>query len=305
MSTEQETVIETTDAAPPETVEVPVEEQNNEPPAQDNEEKKEFNPKTDKVEFTTPEQQERFNEVFRQMKKSDTRNQMLTDFLAEQQKQLDELRGFTKEIKTEKEQATREHAGSVLMGKLNAAREAGDDRAYDLALKDLIAFESTSHASKIFDQKVNEIYQKESVKEQDQASFVVKAMEERDETGDYRRPWLQENNENFGKALYEISRIAKKYEKDPDILGKTLSELDQVMGGAMTKKPEPPIQTRAPNPMQGSNLTNQKPKGTIKMTRAEQDILSKLQKHSGKKIDLKKYATRRDAMYDSMNKGGR
>ena len=78
------------------------------------------------------------------------------------------------------------------------------------------------------------------------------------------------------------------------------------MGSAMTKteppKTEPP-QVRAPNPMQGSNLTNQKPRATIKMTKTEHEILRKLEKHSGRKIDLKSYAARRDSL--SNQKGGR
>src|SRR3990167_4544304 len=62
---------------------------------------------TDKkfVEFDTPEQQEKFNDIYKQMKMSDQRNQMLTEFLMEQQKQLEEVKGrFSQTDESEAEQ---------------------------------------------------------------------------------------------------------------------------------------------------------------------------------------------------------
>lgn len=304
MSAEQleaeEPQVEVTDTPEPQEVEVPVDdgpvEQDNQKP----EEQKSFDPKKDKVEFSTPEQQERFNEVFRMMKKSDQRNQMLTDFLEEQQRQLDELRGFTSEIKKEKIQTAQADAEQTLMTRIRQARDEGNDEAYDKAFAELTEFRT----SKLFDEKVNEFRKQETVQADNDAKFVLKAMEETDETGNFLRPWLQENHEQFDKAIYQIRKIANKYAGDPQILEKTLKELDQVM----SQKKDPPkeqVQSRAPNPMQGTNLTNQKPKGTIKMSRAEAEILKKLERHSGKKIDLKKYEARRTAMYEGQNRGGR
>lgn len=308
MSTEQiqeEPEIEVTDAPEATEVEIPVDEP--EVPKVE-EPQKTFDPKKDKVEFDKPEQQERFNEVFRMMKKSDQRNEMLTEFLEEQQRQLDELRGFTKEIKTERFQADQAEAEQAIMAKIRQARDSADDEAYDKAFAELVSFRSGKEAQKIFDEKVKELSKTEAAQNDNDAKFVLKAMEEKDESGEFLRPWLQENHENFPTALYQIKKIANKYAGDPQILEKTLKELDQVMGSPM-KKTEPPKeptpQARAPNPMQGSNLTNHKPKGTIKMSRKEAEILSKLERHSGKKIDLKKYEARRTAMYDGQNRGGR
>lgn len=303
--------IEVTDAAAPETVEVSLEEPGQEPeqPEAQQEPAKPFNPKTDKVEFDKPEQQERFNEVYRQLKKSDQRNAMLTDFLQNAVKELEEVRGFTNELKTEKATQQEQEAENVLVQKLRNAHEEGDNETFVKTLKELQTFGVRREAEKIFDQKVNELTNQERQTEQKQAEFVAQAMKERAPDGSFIRPWLQEEDPRFGQTLYQIQRIAKKYENDPDILVKTLKDLDQVMGGQM-KEEEPPKttqnpQSRAPNPMQGSNLTNHKPKGTIKMTRAEADILKKLERHSGKKIDLKKYEARRTAMYDGQSKGGR
>jgi hypothetical protein len=302
----QEQEIEVTDAPDTGDIEVPVDQAQETPEPLP--EKKPFNPKTDKVEFDKPEQQARFNEVYRQRLKADQRNEMLTEFLEEQQLQLDELRNGFSEIKTEKVQSAQAEAEKTIMSRIRAAREAGDDDAYDTAFAELVSFRSSKEASKLFDEKVNEIRKQETAQAGNDAKFIAKAMEETDENGNYLRPWLQETNEQFPIALYQIKKIAGKYEGDPEILSKTLKELDQVMGSQMKKTEppkEPPAQTRTPNPMQGSNLTNHKPKGTIKMTRAEADILKKLERHSGKKIDLKKYEARRTAMYDSQNRGGR
>lgn len=259
------------------------------------EEKKSFDPKSDKVDFTTPEQQQKFDYVFKNMKMADNRNAMLTNFLSEQQKQLDELRTFKEQLVTEKTQDNQVQASRVLMDKLNAAREVGDDVAYDLALKDLIKFETQSEASKLFDEKVNEIYKKESQADTKQAEYVANLMSEKSDTGDFKRPWLQEKHPDFNNAIQQLAVIAYKYQGDPLVLEKSLTELDQVMNGNPMKKEEEPKQTRAPNPMQGSNLTNRKPGSTIKMTKVELDILQKLEKGSGRKIDLKSYAARRDA----------
>jgi hypothetical protein len=302
--------IEVTDAPVSEEVDVPIGSSNEPSEVEDNIEdpaEKTFNPKTDKVDFDKPEQQARFNEIYRQLQKSDQRNLMLTDFLAEQQRQLDEVRTGFSQIKTEKVQTEQAEAEKILMQRIQTAREAADDTAYDNALSELITFRSTQEASKLFDAKVNEFRKQETVQAENYALQVKSAMEEKDESGNYLRPWLQEEHEQNAVAIYHIKKISSKFnENDPNIVSKTLKELDQVMSAQMKKTEppkDPPAQNRTPNPMQGTNLTNQKPKGTIKMTRVEADIFKKLERHSGKKIDLKKYEARRSAMTDA--KGGR
>lgn len=286
--------LEVTDAPEPAEVEIPIDD---DPPETEDKtsepDKKTFNPKKDKVEFSTPEQEARFNEIFRQLKKSDQRNEMLTDFLQEQGKLIDDIR-------QERSQVAQADAEKVILERIKIAREQENFDEYDKAFRELTKYES----SKLFEEKVNEFRKSETVQADNDARFVAKAMEETDENGNYIRPWLQEQNDQFPVALYQIKKIAGKYQGDPQILEKTLKELDEVMSAPMKKDPPKP-QVRAPNPMQGSNLTNHNPKGKIKMSRVEADILSKLERHSGKKIDLKKYDARRTAMYEGKSKGGR
>jgi hypothetical protein len=280
-----------TDQPEPEIIELPADEPTEAEQQPEVTEKKGFDPKTDKVDFDKPEQQEKFDYIYKQLKKSDTRNAMLTDFLEKQQSKLDELSSrFTQTDEVEAER--------VLMTKIRDARDAGDNDAYDQAMTELVDYRSDRKFEKKFEEKVNALNQKEQSDLRNQEQFVVKAMEETDDTGNYLRPWLQESNAQFPVALYEIRRIAAKYEGDPEILSKTLKEVDQVMSNKKTATPEPQKQTRVPNPMQGSNLTNQSPKGKIQMTRRELDIATKLG------VDPKKYAARRDAEAQR-NKGAR
>lgn len=259
----------------PETVEISVDEEQETQPEQ-----KKFDPKKDRVDFDKPEQQEKFDYVYKQLKMSDNRNAMLTDFLEKQQEQLDKLTSRFSE--TDYAEAER-----TLVEKIRVARENDDFETYDKTILELAEFRNDRKFEKKFQEKVNAITAKERESEVAQAKYVASLMEETDESGQYKRPWLQENHPEFQAALGQLAGIAYKYQKDPDVLQKSMKELDEIMA---SKKPpqEPPKQNRAPNPMQGSNLTNYKPKDTVKMTRAEIEIAKKLG------VDPKRYAAQRD-----------
>lgn len=272
---QNEPEIEVIDTPEPEVVELSDDVNDNPEP------KKPFDPKTDKVEFSTPEQQEKFNYMYKQTKASDSRNQMLTELLQEQQKQLDEL-------KNRFSQTDSAEAERVLLNNIKAARDAGDDEAYDKAQLALVRYE----ASKIVEQKVNDpkpkttsLQTEPSVKD---AEYVSSLMSETDFEGNPVRPWLVEGHPEFNNALNELEKIAANYVGDPAVLQKSLADLDRVMRIKMTTPKNPQPQTRAPNPLQGGGLTIKTPKGTIKMTRAELEIAKKLG------VDPKRYAAKRD-----------
>lgn len=262
-------------------VEIEVVEQETETPADPK--PKSFDPKTDKVEFSTPEQQEKFNYMYKQTKMSDTRNQMLTNLLQEQQKQLDELKGrFSKT-----DSADAEH---VLVNKIMAARDAGDPSAEMNATKEMVEF----LADKKISEKVNNSPSKSAnpvSAESPDSLYVISLMNETDDGGQPARPYLREGDPNFENALNTLESIKNKYMGDPYALPKAMSELHQLMMPKMTQtapnQPRP-VQSRAPNPLQGGNLTNHKPQTTIKMTRQELEIAKKLG------VDPKRYAARRD-----------
>lgn len=245
--------------------------------------KKQFDPKTDRVDFTTPEQQAKFDYMYKQTKMSDSRNAMLTDMLEKATADIDELKSrFTN---TDSADAER-----MLLGKVMAARNSGDDAAEIMAINELVEFKA--------DKKINAV-KPQAPKQQQPSSdvnYVSSLMTETDFNGEPLRPWLNETHPDFDKTVELLeTKIAPKYKGDPLFLQKAMYELDNIMRNKMTEqKPPTTTQTRVPNPMQGSNLTNVTKKPTIKMTRQEMEIAKKLG------VDPKKYAARRDA---EANKG--
>lgn len=246
--------------------------------------------KQDRVEFSTPEQQAKFNDVYKQMKMSDQRNAMLTDILTEQQRQLDELRARNL-------QSDSANAEQMLMAKIKAARETGNEDAEFKAIGELADFRAEQKIRKV-NATQQQAQQQTAQLETREAQYVDSLMRETDASGNLIRPWLNPQGPDFNNTINQLQTIAKKYYGDPFALQKSMAELDVIM----SQKKEPPkphvtTNTRAPNPMAGGNLTNGNPRGTIKMTRAEMDIINKLNAGlpEGRKIDPKKYAARRDA----------
>lgn len=249
-----------------------------EPAAEEAVEQKQFDPKTDKVDFSTPEQQEKFNHVYKQMKMSDARNQMLNDMLQTQQKRLEDLEGRFKNT----DAAEAEH---MLLQKIKVARDSGDDAAEIAAINELTDFKvdkKLSERAKPQQAQVN--YQ-----EVQDTNYVASLMQETDSTGNPLRPYLYEGHPDFENSVNMLERISQKYVGDPQAVPKSLAELDHFMKAKMTntQKPSGPP-ARTPNPMQGGNLTNVNKKTTIKMTKQELDIARKLG------IDPKRYAAKRD-----------
>ncbi len=287
MSQAQEDIIEQPNTQPetpntavpqeePLEIEVTDAEQEEKPQAK---QEKSFDPKTDKVEFSTPEQQEKFNYIYKQTKMSDARNQMLTDLLQTQQKRLEELEGRFKS--TDSAEAER-----MLMGKVKAARDAGDDLAEINAIKEMGEY--------FADKKISERAPRQQPQQQYQesapdAQYVYGLMQEADSSGQPLRPYLNPDHPEFENSIEALENIKLKYIGDPYALPKTMADLDQMMRAKMTKQTPPNQFTpRPPSPMAGGNLTSNKQKTTIKMTRQELDIAKKLG------VDPKRYAARRD-----------
>lgn len=247
-------------------------------------EQKQFDPKTDKVDFSTPEQQEKFNHVYKQMKMSDARNQMLNEMLQTQQKRLEDL-------ETRFKNTDSADAEQILLHKIKQARDSGDDMAEFSATKEMVEF----LADKKISEKVNKPVQQVNYQDQQNAQYAAHVMQETDNNGNLLRPWLYETHPDYNNVVNQLEIIHQKYIGDPQAVPKSLSELDQIMRAKMTNK-QPPSgpQPRTPNPMQGGNLTNAGKKTTIKMTRAEVDMLNRLNKSlpPGEKLSPQRYAAR-------------
>lgn len=258
-----------------EIVEIPDTETDDTPDAP---EARRFDPKTDRVDFSTPEQEAKFNYVYKQVKMSDARNAMLTEMLQTQQSQLDDL-------KTRFSNTDSADAEKMLFNKIKSARDSGDDAAEFAALNELVEFKADKKISAFKPQP------QQPPQINNETQYITGLIQETDDSGAPLRPWLQEGHPDFMTAVNLLeTKISPQFKGDPLYLQKSMYELDQIMRNKMTDTPpKQQAQTRTPNPMQGSNLTNVTKKPTIKMTRQELDIARKLG------VDPKKYAARRDA----------
>lgn len=238
---------------------------------------KTFDPKTDKVEFTTPEQQAKFNDQYKQTKMADARNAMLLEMNQKAIQRIEELESRFKQ--TDSAEAER-----ILLGRVKAARDSGDDAAEIAALNELTDFK--------VDKKLSEVKKPAApalVEDTADVQYISGMIEETAPDGSQLRPWMNNDHPDQAVALAALEPIKAKYAGDPYAIPKILQELDQVMKAKMTKPVTPPApQLRAPNPLQGGNLTNVKQKTTIKMTRQELEIAKKLG------VDPKRYAAERD-----------
>ena len=273
--------VKSEDIAPHEEIEIiPEPEAQEEAPETEAEQEKEFNPRTDKVDFSTPEQQEKFNYIYKQVKQSDARNQMLMDMLETATQKIGDLEGrFT--------QTDEADAKGILVNKIKHARSEGNDEAEISAIEELAEFLAEKKVQKVNKPAVAEV-EKFAPQKAQETQYIQNLMTETDIRGDLVRPWLNENDPKFYNAINELEKISVKYIGDPFALQKSLADLDIVMTQKKEPPKNPPTQTRAPNPMQGGNLTNHKPKATIKLTKAELDIAKKLG------VDPKRYAAKRD-----------
>jgi len=276
MTSEQ---IEVTDAQDPtEEIEIPtqevdipklVEASKNPPPKQEPEEEKaeKFDPKKDWVEFSTPEQKAKFDYMYKQTKNADTRNAMLMDLLQKQQEQLDSITGrFTQEDENIAEQA--------IQGKIRDAVEEGDTDAQTKAIDELVKYRLSKLGQEKTKKSVNEAPQYDPQDVRTVEDFAYETTPK----GDLKRPWLHQDHPDFLSAVQKAQTIASqlgaKNPNDPALVYKVLQRLDDEM--TPPSRVAPKGNSRAPDPMATSNLTQQANRGTIKLSRAELDICKKL-----------------------------
>lgn len=247
-------------------------------------EQKPFDPKKDKVDFSTPEQLARFKTVEAQRNAGDARNRMLMDLLEKQQERLDAIEGKFKQEETA-------YAEKTLLERLKSANDEGDTDAIAKAVDDLVKFRTD--ANKIIEKKPQKVNEKPLELDPDY-QFVQELASETDDTGQPLRPWLLTEGpqtEVLVKKAEEIARdLYARNPNDPYIVAKVFKELDKEMAKQSTKQRP---QTRVPDPMQGSNLTQQQGRGGIKLSDKEREIARKLG------VDPKRYLERKLEMQRS------
>lgn len=231
----------------------------------------------ERVDFT-PEQQKRFNDVFKQAKMSDARNKMLTDMLTEQQRQLDEM-------KSRFNQTDAAEAENILISRIQEARENGDTAAEFKLIGELTDFKA--------DAKVRAAIPKPQPVDlgipAEDVNYIKETVFEQDANGQYVRPWLHQGNHRYNDMLKHATLISAAVQEEFGQLdtAEVMARLDTVMSKKTTQQPR--NNSRAPDPM-GGNLTPRNPRGTLKLSSAEAEIARKLG------VDPKVYAQSRDSL---------
>lgn len=252
-----------------------------EEPKAEEEDKKEFDPKRDRVEFDTPEQQAKFNDIYKQMKNSDARNQMLTDML---EKTVERLDSMETRAKSEDSQA----AEKLLLDQIMSSNEDGDVEKLTESINELTKFRTDSLKDGLKNEIVQEIVNKNDAKKTQDAQSVIDFMDRKSDSGEYLYPWMQEGHPQFNDFLSKASQVglelATTNADDPSLVYKVMERVNSEMMSWNSPEEEPKPKTRTPDPMAGSNLTQQHGRNKIKMSPIEMEISKKLG------VDPKKYA---------------
>lgn len=223
-------------------------------------EKQEFDPKKF-VKIDDPAVQAKVDDLYKQVKMSDKRNQMLTGFLQEQQKQLDEL-------KTRFSQTDTAQAEEILNSRLLEAQNNGDFEAANKITKELIDFKVGLAVKGI---KPQERPKQQEIDPADERFVAHLAAD---------RPWLRDDHPDNDAAVELTQQIAQEHEAKyghADI-GAVMKELDYRM--AKKAPPKQPakqvVNQRRPDPMAGGNLTSRNNQSKLKLSDQERQIARKL-----------------------------
>lgn len=270
MTTEAEIVSEVTIAAAqnaPKEAEKPVEaveveEIQEVETAEEAEEEKEFDPK-ERVEITDPKVQAKLNNLYKQTKMSDARNKLMLDANMQLLSKVEEL---------EKRFSQTDHAEAerILTSRLKEARAEGDEEKELKILNELVDYRA--------DAKINQRVAKqkptaEPIQADPEVRYVLELAEEKDDSGQVMRPWLNQSHPQFKSATIQAEMIGQRlFAENGEIdIPTVMQELDKAMAKRPTQRP----QARQPDPMAG-NLTNRNSAPKLKLSPDEAAICAKL-----------------------------
>lgn len=229
----------------------------------------------------SPDAQRKFNEMYKQTKMSDQRNKFLLEANERALKRIEELEGRFK-------QTDESQAEQIILQRIQEARDNGDTSAEMKFISELTDFKA--------EQKIKGIQQPKPQQQQvdfglpdDDVNYLKETVFEKDNSGNFVRPWLHENNPRYQTTLRQSAIISAEVEAELGYIDarEVMTRLEKIM----TQKPtsQRPVNNRAPDPLQ-SSLTTKNARGTLKLSPAEAAIAEKLG------IDHKTYAQSREAL---------
>jgi len=248
--------------SPEEIVSEPVEQDNSKSPPE-------------KVEFSTPEQEKRFKDVWKQVKMSDARNQMLTDALTRQQEVLEELQSRFN-------QTDHAEAEKILNQRYREAQDNGDDEKANKILNEIIEFKAEA--------KIKQLIPKEKPKAEplpysdDDVKSLVSFAQETDDRGQPLRPWINATHSKHAEAMKYAGIYAMEVNAEYGYVD--IPETMKRVEKAMSQQKRPVSNNRSPDPMK-SSLTNNNSRAKVSLSSKESEILSKLNAHLSTEKQIK------------------
>lgn len=254
------------EVAQPETQETEQAEVSEQPEAQDSaQQEQEFDPRQ-RVEFSTPEQQKKFNDLYKQVKMSDARGKMKDAMIEKALAEIDELK--SRFAQTDQAEAER-----ILTQRLKEAREAGDEEKADKIFQEIVDFKVDSKLKTVVQPKISEI----NPGDEANIKTVVQLARETDENGVPLRPWIADNHPQHANAmkLAQATALTVNAELGYVDVAEVFRRMDDAMKPKAAAPKAPAGNSRAPDPMRG-NLTNRPTQGKIKLSPQEMAAAQKL-----------------------------
>lgn len=214
----------------------------------------------------SPEAQRKFNEMYKQTKMSDQRNKLKDEMLDKAMKRIDELESRFK-------QTDESQAEQIILQRIQEARDNGDTSAEMKFISELTDFKA--------EQKIKSIQQPKQPQQvdfglpDDDVSYLKDAVFEKDNSGNYVRPWLHENNPRYRTTLQQSAIISAEVEAELGYIDarEVMTRLEKVMTQKST--PQRTANNRSPDPLQ-SSLTTKNVRGTLKLNPSEAAMAEKL-----------------------------
>lgn len=220
-----------------------------------------FDPAHDRVEISDPKVQAKFNNLYKQVKMSDSRNQLYWDMIQRQQEQLEELQGRFQQTDSAEVERT-------LQNRLQDARDEGDIAKENRVLQELIDYRVQKATAK-------PQAPKPTLAQLDpEAQQVVQMAQQTDSRGNLLHGWISADHPKHNTAVKMAAIMATQMNAEEGYID--IPTIIEKVTESMTKQTAPAGNRRAPDPMSGSNLTKNPSKGKIRLSSQEMAIAQKL-----------------------------
>lgn len=229
-----------------------------------------------KVEFT-PEEQQRFNRLYRQVKAQDEK-------LALQGQYLERLAKDKTEIERKLKEQESKDALTTVREQIRTARDNGDVEREERLRDQLITLTTEIEVAKRVPARAapdavppaavppaaGDPFRQLSASDK---AEIARWSEAADGSGTYLRPWTKEGNARTGLATQVLAQVLADPENEGMTMGEKLNLVDEQMGTQV------PAGRRSQTPVMGANLRQAAAGGTPTITPKQAEVARKLFPH--------------------------